>query len=97
MARGETVDDKHAAVRIHKRSVKWTPLTKMLISNGCELSGRGVLAHILPLHLLQRSSLALGAESPVRSSELLAGMSPVYRSTPQVSAEEFDHFVKRQL
>jgi hypothetical protein len=71
--------------------------TSQLQSNGCELSDRGVLAHILPLHPLQRLSLALGAESPALFSELLAGMSPVYRSNPQVSAEEFDHFVKRQL
>ena len=37
-AQGETVGDNRAAVRIHKRDIKWTPLTRMLIDNGFELS-----------------------------------------------------------
>ena len=32
-AQGETAGAMHAAVRIQKRSLKWTPLTRMLIDN----------------------------------------------------------------
>ncbi len=48
-------------------------------ANGCELSGRGSLAHILIPECGSRSSLAYVVESPVRSSELLAG---AYLRTP---------------
>jgi hypothetical protein len=41
--------------------------------NGCELSSRGSLAGLLFQEPTCQLSLASGAESPVRSSELLAG------------------------
>jgi len=41
--------------------------------NGCELSGRGSFPHKLLQELGYPMSLASGAESPVRSSELFAG------------------------
>jgi len=44
------------------------------LPNGCELSGRGARRRFLFLEPASRSSVAYGAESPVRSSEGLCGV-----------------------
>ena len=50
---------------------KCADILMIVPANGCELSGRGPLPHMVFLEPASLLSLASDAESPVRSSELL--------------------------
>ena len=56
-------------------------------ANGCELSGRDRFPHKALQEPASTLSLASGAESPVRSSELLAGIS--FFETPIICCTAF--------